>query len=462
MVKKKELKLASFNPEQEKEINQIVDSLAGTVEDAVEEALANSTGDKADLDLSPDKKALRKDRKNYEAFNRIWRNNGKLSGTDARISMEELFDKDREITKQMNDNFSSDHPLLIPRVISNMAREAIEPNLALTPLLQRMSFSGGTRVVFPAWGAIHAADIPEGGEYPERTMELAGQVEATIGKSGVAIKVSEEMVRYAQYDVLGMHIKAAGRALARWKEQKVADLITADYGNVIIDNTSASVKSSTGRAANGGYNGTLCLDDLFYAYAVMTDRGFVPDTLIMHPLAWQIFAQEGIARAFGFINGMNPLMWQAPQGQRGNAPSWNMGGLNRNTYVSDPGQLATTFTNVPSIFPKNFQIVVSPYMPFTASNSTTTLVFAEASELGLLIVDEEVTTDEWEDKARDLRKIKFRERYALAVANDGKGIGVMKGIKIAKSFDFADRISVSVTPADPLSGDTGNMGIISV
>lgn len=456
MTKKKEIKLASFSPEQQKEINQIVDSLAGEIQDSVENAISNVTDDKADLDLSPDKKLLRRDRKNYDAFNRIWKSNGRLSNSDAHIELDTLFEKDKEIAKQMSDNFSTDHPLLIPRVVSNMAREAIEPNLVLTPLLQRMAYSAGTRIVFPAWGAIHAADIPEGGEYPERTMEMAGQVEATIGKSGVAIKISEEMVRYSQYDVMSMHIKAAGRALARWKEQKVATLITTDQGNVVLNNADNSVKSSTGRNAAGGYNGTLTLDDLFYVYATMVDRGYTPNTIIMHPFAWQIFAQEGIARAFGFTNGVNPLLWQLPQGSPGSAPGWGMGGLNRNTYVSDPGQLATTFTNIPSIFPTNFRVVVSPYMPFTASTSLTDIVMCDSAELGLLIVDEEVTTDEWEDKARDLKKIKFRERYAVTSVNDGKGIALLKNIKVAKSYDFADRISVSLSTGDMLSSLTGD------
>ena len=459
MTKKKDYKLKSFNPEQEKEINQIVDSLASEIVESIQESLPQNGNDNSDIDFSKDKEVVRKDRKNLRVFDSIWKQAGRISGSDARVSIDTLFEKDREVTKQMSDNFSSDHPLLIPRIVSNMAREAIEPNQVLTSLLTRLNFTNGTRIVFPAWGGFHAADIAEGAEYPERTMELAGQVEATIGKSGVAVKVSEEMVRYSQYDVLGLHIRAAVKALLRHKESKVAALITADYGNVIFDNQSSSYKSTTGRNAAGTYNGTLTLDDLFYAYAAMVDRGFTPNTIIMHPLAWQIFAQEGISKAFGFTNGINPLLWQLPQGSPGNAPEWKMGGLNSNSYVSSPSQLATTFTNVPSIFPTNFRIVVSPYMPFTASTSLTDIVFCDAAELGMLIVDEEVTTDEWEDKARDLKKIKFRERYGLAVANDGKGIGLMKSIKVGKSYDFANQIALSFGTGDlgsPLSGDIGN------
>lgn len=441
-----------FTDEQKKMVLNVV-------KDAVKELGVTSD----DLNLTKEKQYLKKDSLRLQKMQQIWRSNGYVDGSDQQVTMEDLFKKDVELTKVMRDNFSTDHPLLVPRIITNIAREAIEPNLVLTPLLTRIQHQIGTRVVFPAWGAITAADLAEGEEYPEQVMELAGQVEAMIGKSGVAVKVTEETIRYSLFDVVNMHIRAAGRALARLKEKKVADLITANYGNVILDNSStAGVKAPTGRNGNGAYNGTLCLDDLFYCYATMVNRGFTPNTLIMHPFAWQIFAQEGIARAFGFINGMNPLMWQTANGRPGNAPSFNAGGLNQNTYVSDPQQLATTFANVPSIFPTNFSIIVSPYMPYDSTTSQTDIVLCDRQELGILVVDEEVTTDDWTDPARDIRKIKFRERYGLAVQNDGKGIGLLKHIVIGKSFDFADKYVLQYTGlSNALSGDVGNVGAIT-
>ena len=131
-----------------------------------------------------------------------------------------------------------------------------------------------------------------------------------------------------------------------------------------------------------------------------------------------------------------------------------------NTYVSSPENIASTFTNVPSIFPSSFNIIVSPYMPYDAANQTTDIIFADVNEMGILIVDEEVTSDEWMDHARDIRKMKFRERYGLATQNDGKTIGLFKGIKIGKSFDFADKINVSLSSlGDSLTGDGGNTAV---
>ena len=47
--------------------------------------------------------------------------------------------------------------------------------------------------------------IPEGGEYPERKLEVAGTVTAFIGKSGVKVRITDEMLRYSQYDVMSMN-----------------------------------------------------------------------------------------------------------------------------------------------------------------------------------------------------------------------------------------------------------------
>lgn len=458
---------ATFTEDQKKVAVALYKKLKDEVDSEVSKRVGDFRGEDEFVDASEETKLALKDRKRLDQMTKLWKNNGYVDGARDRVKMEDLFRKDIELTSQMRDNFSTDHPLLLPRTISTIAREAIEPNLVLTGLLQRISFSNGTRIVFPSWGgAMQAADLAEGEEYPEGSMELAGQVEATIGKSGIALKVTEETIRYSLYDVVSMQVRAAGRAMARLKEKKAAELITADYGTTVIDNTSAAYRSSTGRDASGAYNGTLTLDDMFAAYAIMTERGFTPNTLIMHPFAWQIFAQEGIARAFGFHNGLSPLMWQMPQGSVGNAPNWRVGGLNQNTYVSQPQQLATTFTNVPSPFPTTFRIVVTPYMPYNATTLRTDIVLCDSNELGLLVVDEELTTDEWTDPARDIKKIKMRERYGMAVMNDGRGIGLMKGIRVGKSFDFADKIMVAATgnwapglTTNPLASD-GQSGII--
>jgi hypothetical protein len=258
-----------------------------------------------------------------------------------------------------------------------------------------------------------------------------------------------------------MNVRAAGRALARLKERKVADLISTQ-GTILVNNDGgASFRRTTGRDFAGAYNGTLTLDDLFNVWGVMVNSGFMPNTLIMHPFAWKIFSEDGLSKLFGFQNGMQNMLYQLPQGNAGNAPSWaNQTMLNKNSYVTNPQDIATTYTRVPSLFPTQFNIIVSPYMPFTASSNKTDIVFCDINELGILVVDEEVTSDEWTDPSKDIMKMKFRERYGLAVKNDGRGIGILKNITIAKNVDFANRLSVDFPitgMAAQLTGDAARM-----
>lgn len=449
-----------FDAEQSKVVIDLADRMA-----AIE--AANKDSDLVPVDKN-DKKAAayQKDRAKLAKAVKLWKSNGSLPELrGARIEYNDLCEIDLKHRREMMDSqFSTDHPLMIPRVISQVVKEAIEPNIVLTPMLETINYSHGSHISFPAIGALAAADIPEAGEYPERSMDFAGQVVATIGKSGLAIKFSEETIRYSMYDVMSMHLRAAGRAMVRWKEQKVATMILSNAGssNTLFDNTSASYPSTTGRNAAGAYNGTITLNDFFKAYATMITRGFVPNTLIMNPFAWQIFADEGLQRLFGFTHGS--AMWNMHQGSPGAAPQWSNGsgfgnGLLQNTTVTAPQNLATTFTNMPSIFPYAFRIVVTPWMPYDATQNVTDMILCDSSQLGVLVVDETVTTEEWNDPARDIMKLKLRERYGLGSVNNGKATGLIKGVYLGQNYDFSHNTVVNYSQSDftgaPLSGDSG-------
>lgn len=464
--------LQPFDDEQRQAVMGLFKRWEGYAEDRINSAIAEATGEVELVETSDSvKRALLKDKKTLNKMYSLWKSNGVLPGRSDRIEYKDFVEVDRKHTatlrQELADFASTDHPLLIPRVISEVVKEAIEPNIVLTTMLQRINYSHGTHLTFPAMGAFHAADIPEGGEYPERSLDFAGQITAIIGKSGVAVKMTEEMIRYSQYDVMSMHLRAAGRALIRWKEKKVANLILDNAGstNTLVDNESASYPSTTGRNSQGAYNGALTLDDLMKSYATMINRGFTPNTIIMNPFGWQMFSDEGLQRAFGFQNGAQ--MWQVLQGAPGAAPQWSNGnfgnGLLQNTTVSSPQNLATTYTQVPSIFPYPFRIVISPYMEYDSSANTIDFVMCDSSELGVLVVDEEVTTDQFTDPSKDIHKVKIRERYAVAAVNEGKGTGLFKGISLAKSFDFARNFQTTIASTgliNELTGDATHVDII--
>lgn len=343
-----------------------------------------------------------------------------------------------------------DAPLLLPKVISNVVREAAEPLLVGTSLLQRISYQYGQTITFPAVGSLVAGDIAEGQEYPEQRLAMGGAtVTASIGKTGLAVKVTEEMLRYSQFDVIGMHLRAAGRALARHKEIKIFNMIKA-LGVCVFDNANpgSSLKGvTTGRSLDGSPNGSVTMDDIFDCFAQVMTQGFMPDTLLMHPLTWVMFVKDPTLRAFALTNGGGTFFanWtgQVNQQYAANASQGGLGisaGQNIVEGGNTAGLAASALTAyhpqmnsgpvLPSYLGMNFRIIVSPLVPFDAHRRLTDIFMFDSRELGALIVDEEVTTEEFTDPRVEMRKIKLRERYAVALLNEGQSIATIKNVKL--------------------------------
>jgi len=405
--------------------------------DQVAAKVSQSMKDRAPDTATPEFADAKMQRK-YDNASKIWSNNGYANSSDQ-------FDPARKDQKigygDLVDALSTpDASILIGRVVSNVVKEAMEPLLVGTSLLSPIRFSAGQQITFPAAGAFTAEDIPEGGEYPERKLEVAGTVTAFIGKSGVKVRITDEMLRYSQYDVMSMHIRAAGRALARHKETKIFNMINSS-GTTVFDNNVAN-KQTSGRDSVGAGNGTITLDDLLVMYSKVVANGFIPNALLMSPLGWLVFARSPILRAFGFANG-GP-MFSPMQGQPGLAKSWYTGGVNTGPAAGAPN-LASTYSNVPNLFPAPLRIIVSPFMSYTSASGATPaktdIIMCDTNELGILVIDEEVMNEEFDDPNRDIRSIKFRERYGLGVLNEGQAICVAKNVNIARAYDLEDNLT---------------------
>jgi hypothetical protein len=346
--------------------------------------------------------------------------------------------------------FMWNNPMLIPKLIADVVREPQEIVPMLTGMLTKIRFEGPYQsVMFPAASstAFGHLDLAEGDPYPEAEMEFGGTVSATMGKCGVMVKFTDETIRFSRWDVMGMHLRAAGMALARWKEQKASDHIFSQ-GVTFLDNSDVTARHSTGRNAQWYFNGTLSLHDLLAAYGDALNDGFIPDALIMHPMAWTIFAQDPTMRAWAYAAGGVP--WVRPQGEVGTVKSWLVNnGTIGSTEPTDPTQLQTTWAPVPGIFPWPLKIIVSPFVPFDSTNSTTDILLCDSRELGILAVNEEIVTEDWRDPLRDINNVKMRERYAIQVLNNGHSIRVLKNIVIARSYDLDDRLALAITGSVP-------------
>lgn len=370
----------------------------------------------------------------------IWSNNGMIPDGDG----ERL---------EVNDALATSHAgMLFPKVINRIVKEAAEPVLIGTSLLTEIQWKYGQAVSFPALGALSAFDIPEGGEFPEVNLDMGGgTVTASVSKVGMAMKFTEEMLKYSQYDVMAMHLRAAGRAMARHKEKKIFNFIRA-MGTTCFDNLVPSRSMfgvTTGRNMHGQANGSLTIDDLFDAWGQGVTQGYTPNTMLVHPLTWVMFVKDPVLRAFALQNGGGVFLASWTGNPAGKAPWSSRMGVSGGQNVT-PGTTPTGGSSPHSLTPTNLLgypqnitsapklpshwnvpllIIVSPFVFFNPRQRITDIYLFDRSELGALLVDEAVTTQKWEEPAREIMKVKLRERYGVAIFGEGQPI-----VKLANVF----------------------------
>lgn len=304
---------------------------------------------------------------------------------------------------------SPDAPMLFPKVISRTLREAAEPQFLVTPLLSRVRLTKGRSLEFPAVGAIQAAEIPEGQEYPEQQLPVDKQVEGKVSKKGVKIAFTEEVVADSLWDIVGLHVRAAGRAMARKKEQ-IALSRFADAATIVFDNDDGAEDSTTGRDINGAANDSITWDDVIDMAAVLMAENHVPTDFILHPLMWAVFLKDSVFHSGGSLY----------QG------AWNYG------VGSKEGVANATA-------PMGLNTIVSPFVSFTAKSGATPaksdIFLIDRNEIGVLLVKDDLSTDEWGDPSRDISMLKIKERYDIVMLGDGEGITTAKNVDLVRNYE---------------------------
>lgn len=333
---------------------------------------------------------------NYDAWESVLTEDGFIDD-DRRVTVKEAF-------------ASPDAPILFPKVISRTLKEAAEPQLLVTPLLSVVRLGKGRSLEFPAVNAIQADEIPEGQEYPEQALAFAKQIEGKVSKKGVKVAFTEEVIADSLWDIVGLHVRAAGRAMARLKEQ-IALSRFAGAATVVFDNDDSPdvIGNTTGLGATGAANQTITWDDIIEMAAVLMAENHVPTDFILHPLMWSIFARNYEFR-------MGGQEW----------PAWGMPASSREQVAN-----ATA--------PLGLNVLVSPFVNFTAKSGATAaksdVFLIDRNEVGVLLVKDDMTTDGWNDPARDIQSLKMKERYDIVMMGDGEGITVAKNVKLAKAYD---------------------------
>lgn len=363
----------------------------------------------------------------------------------------------------------------MPKVVEDIMREPQEPMLMIPALLDRIQYTAAAKITLPTIGALMAYDIGEGMTYGEQSLQVApGTITINIGKSGLAFKITEEMRRYSQFDIINMHIRAAKKALDRHKERKGMDFITS-LGVSLFDNidpTSSLYGTCTGRSMTGAGNGSCRMEDLLKAYSHIMMQGFIPDTLLMHPLTWSMWMADPLLQTIvkntgggawfqphNVAKSGNPWV-SASQNKQGMASGYGAytqtgnAGSETPTAVTAIDQNLNSAAVIPSYFPHPLRVLVSPFVPFRVHNNTCDIMLFDSSNLGALVVDEDVMMDTWEDMSADTIKVKLRERYAFAIYEDGMAIGVLRNVPVV-----ANEIALPVQPTISSVGSLDELNV---
>lgn len=317
-------------------------------------------------------------------------------------------DEDNRVT--IKEAFASpDAPILFPKVISRTLKEAAEPQALITPLLSTVRLGKARSFEFPAVNAIQAAEIPEGQEYPEQALAFAKQIEGKVSKKGVKVAFTDEVISDSLWDIVGLHVRAAGRAMARLKEQ-IALGRFADAATVVYDNSDGAVADTTGRGIDGVANKSLTWDDVVDMAAVLMAENHIPTDFIVHPLMWSIFLKDSVFHSGGANYG----------------GAWNFRPGSKDSAVNQTA-------------PLGLNVLVSPFVSFTAKSGATPaksdVFLVDRNEIGVVMVKDDLSVDEWNDPTRDIRSLKMKERYDIVTFGDGEGITVAKNVDLVRNYE---------------------------
>ncbi len=304
--------------------------------------------------------------------------------------------------------------VLIPKTIVLAAKKAAEPLYVASQFFKEVKMKqSGALYIFPTFGPMRAFDIAEGQEFPTQTIdgEFFEGVEIRIGKSGVRLQFTEEMVSEAQWDIIAMMIEEAGKAMARHKEQKIFRHFTM-HGWPVFDNVKRSLypeAGTTGIAADGTFNDTFSAEDFLDLIIAVYMNEFTPDTILMHPLTWTVFAKQ-------------ELLGQV------------MAGFNIYPATGQPTSIALGPQSIQGRIPFAFNVMLSPMIPLNLQTKRYDMYAIDSNNIGVILKKEGLSTDKFNDPTRDIYNIKLKEKYGIGIFHEGRSIAVARNISMAPSF----------------------------
>jgi hypothetical protein len=69
----------------------------------------------------------------------------------------------------------------------------------------------------------------------------------------------------------------------------------------------------------------------------------------------------------------------------------------------------------------------------------------DSNRCGILVTRDPVSTEEFDDPARDIRALKIKERYGFAFLEQGKSLTIARNVAIARNYQFDNVNNVTLT-----------------
>jgi hypothetical protein len=116
-----------------------------------------------------------------------------------------------------------------------------------------------------------------------------------------------------------------------------------------------------------------------------------------------------------------------------------MGSLQASPYSNypvkgNPKSMALGPDSIQGRLPFNFNVQLSPFIPLDKKSRRFDVYAVDQANVGVLLVKDDMKTEEWDEPARGLKNLKMIERYGIGVLNQGKSISVAKNISMDKSY----------------------------
>lgn len=313
---------------------------------------------------------------------------------------------------------TQDASILIPRVVTGMMREAAEPNYIGSGMLQKVRLTDGRSIEFPSMGAMRAHDIGESQSYLEETIDfqLHRTQEVKVGKSGMIVRVTQEMIDDSQWDVVGLLLKRAGEAMSRLKEEKIFNQFSL-HGHQVFNNhlrEQYPQAGTTGMDINGNQNNTMSTEDMIDLFIALMSNGCNATDILLHPLSWSVFFK-------------NDIMQSLTHGALGGSQITN---------------LQIKPETVSGRIPFAVNLTFSPFVPFNQDTKEFDSYVVDRNKIGILLEKDALSTEQFNNPERDIQSIKVKERYGIGILDEGKAVATARNLAFERSYPTPERVKI--------------------